>query len=373
MGKNIKRGLLKLIMGFSLIAGVGFGYVTLHPEFGGSFKGKRLQRMKRSEHYHEGHFENIDPPRAYDIGVNIDDVMGDQIRKPPALFPAIKPDFTNEPNRNLAAYWLGHATVLVEIEGVRVLTDPMLSEYAFPLQIVAPQRYNPPPIAMEELPKIDLAIISHDHYDHLDMKTIQHLAQEGTQFFVGLGVGAHLERWGIPSKQIHELDWWKYGDYKGLRITSTPARHYSGRRSMNNSTLWTSWVIKGEEHSFFHSGDSGYSSHFKEIGERLGPIDLSLIKIGDYGKDLGWQDIHMLPEDSVQAHKDIGGKIMLPIHWGTFALSNHDWDEPIKRTIQAAEQKNVRLVTPKLGEKFVLNEIFPSEYWWENLAPKASK
>lgn len=368
MKKNVKRGLLTGIITLSFLVGGGYAYFWVNPEFGGgSFKGKRLERMERSEQYKDGHFENTEPPRSYSIGVNIEDAMGEQVRTPPTTFPIIKPDFSKPPTRGLTAYWFGHATVLIELEGVRILTDPMLSEYAFPIKMVAPKRFNPPPISLEELPKIDIAIISHDHYDHLDMKTIQHLSKQGTQFFTGLGVGAHLQRWNVPSGQIHEMDWWQYGDYKGLRINCTPARHYSGRTSMDNSTLWTSWVIKGQEHSIFHSGDSGYSSHFKEIGEKLGPIDLSFIKIGDYGLDLGWQDIHMLPENSVQAHLDIKGSVMFPIHWGTFELSNHDWDEPIKRTRIAADEKPIRLVTPKLGEKYVFGEMFGNEDWWEEL------
>ena len=243
----------------------------------------------------------------------------------------------------------------------------MLSGEAFPLETIAPQRFNPSPIPIEELPMVDVAVISHDHYDHLDMKTIQQLAKGGTHFFVGLGVGAHLELWQVPAAQIHELDWWESKTHRGLTVHCTPARHYSGRRAMDNSTLWTSWVIKGEQHTIFHSGDTGYAHHFSEIGARLGPIDISFIKIGDYGLDLGWQDVHMVPEKSIQAHLDLKAAVLFPIHWGTFQLSNHDWDEPIRRAVDAAKKSKVTLLTPRLGERYTYGEEIPSEPWWESL------
>lgn len=341
--------------------------VMQNPEFGGSIEGERLTKVKKSANYEQDHFENKPPQKQADIWVSLKEMMGDQVRVPPKPFPLVAMNLDNPPSQGLEAYWLGHATVLIEMEGMRILTDPILSNEAFAVKMLAPTRNNPSPIPLEDLPPIDIAVISHDHYDHLDMKTVQHLAKNGTHFYVGLGVGAHLEKWQIPQKQIHEKDWWQKETLGGLEIHCTPARHYSGRRAMDNSTLWTSWVIKGKKHSIFHSGDTGYGKHFKEIGEKLGPINLSFIKIGDYGLDVGWRDIHMVPENSAKAHLDLGAEVMFPIHWGTFALSYHDWDEPIERAVKASEDNSIILVTPKLGEKFVFGGELLQQDWWRTL------
>jgi len=271
MNKIIKILLFLLLLTF---LGTGLGYLALssNPEFGGQIAKERQVVLKQSPQYSEEKFKNRPAQIDYDIWVNIEDFMGDQVRMPPGPFPMVIPNLTMPPSNGLIAYWLGHATVLVEMEGKRIITDPMLSEAAFPIQIIAPKRFSPPPIQMEDLPAIDIAIVSHDHYDHLDMRTIQHLSRTGTHFFVGLGVAVHLEKWEIPTDQIHELDWWDQVEFGDLSIHCTPARHYSGRTSMNNSTLWSSWVIKGSQNSIFHSGDSGYSPHFSEIGNRLGPL-----------------------------------------------------------------------------------------------------
>ncbi len=353
----------------ALFIGTGVLYLALsaNPEFGGEIAGDRLKRAQQSPQYSSDHFVNLPDPVPYSIWVNIQDFLGDQIRIPPGSFPSRKPDFTHQPSNGLVTYWLGHATVLVELEGKRILTDPMLSDAAFPVDMIAPKRFNPSPVKLTDLPSIDIATISHDHYDHLDMKTIQHLSTQGTHFYVGLGVGAHLEKWGIPTEQIHEMDWWDQLEQDGLQIHCTPARHYSGRTSMDNSTLWTSWVIKGKTHTIFHSGDSGFADHFSEIGKRFGPIDVSYIKIGDYGKDLGWQDIHMTPDKSIQAHQDVNGNTLFPIHWGTFQLSNHDWDEPIKWATTVANKKGVTMVTPMLGQPFIYGETFKNDAWWETI------
>ena len=368
----MKKILLRLLLIVTAILVLGVVYVNHYmsstPEFGGRIEGDRQKSLLLSPQYAGDHFHNSPAPIAYDIWTNLKDATGDQIRTPPGPFPIEKPTLDSTASQGLEAYWIGHSTVLVEMEGKRILTDPMLSDAAFPVDMIAPKRFNPPALTMDELPKIDIAIISHDHYDHLDMKTVQFLSAGGTHFFVGLGVGAHLRKWNIPTDFIHEMDWWETIKFKGLRINCTPARHYSGRKSMSNATLWTSWVVKGNDHTFFHSGDTGYEGHFKEIGERLGPIDISFIKIGDYGLDLGWQDIHMNPENSIKAHVDLGSAILFPIHWGTFQLSNHDWDEPINRATAAADKNNVTIVTPKLGEKVTFGEPFQNTRWWESIS-----
>ena len=366
MKKWIKISIIGVLTLTVALAGIAV-YVLSWPEFGGKSDGARLERMIQSEHYRDGRFFNTPDNLPFDLAANFKDMMGGQVRTPPARFPYEIPEFGTSIEPGLRAWWLGHASVLVEIDGIRVITDPMLPNYAFPVRLVAPKRHDPSPISRDNLPDIDIVTISHDHYDHLDMKTILALAERGAHFFVGLGIGAHLERWGVEKEQIHEMDGWETKDFKGMKIHCTPARHYSGRRSMDDSTLWASWLIEGPKHRIYHSGDSGYAPHFNEIGEKLGPIHIAFIKIGDYGGGKGWKDIHMVPENSIQAHKDLGAKVLFPIHWGTFELSNHGWDEPIKRAVTAAKKKEVNLVTPMLGQTYTFGPPFQSVAWWELL------
>jgi L-ascorbate metabolism protein UlaG (beta-lactamase superfamily) len=367
----MKRWLLRatvLLVVMLTIAFFAVRSIMNETEFGGQIDAIHLEQLSQSDQHNGAHFHNTPEPVPYSIWTNLKDMMGGQNRVPPGPFPALAPDVSGPAHDGLRVIWLGHATALIELEGKRILTDPMLTQHAFPVTSIAPSRFNPSPLPLQQLPTIDIAVISHDHYDHLDMKTVQHLAASGTHFYVGLGVGTHLQAWQVPAEQIHELDWWEQQSLHGLQIHCTPARHYSGRRSMDNSTLWSSWLIKGAKHSVYHSGDSGHGQHFEEIGQRLGAIDIALIKIGDYGLDLGWQDIHMLPERSIQAHQELGASVLFPIHWGTFKLSNHDWDEPIERAVAAADKAGVTIVTPKLGEAVVFGEPFVSEPWWQRLA-----
>lgn len=338
------------------------------PEFGGHAQGARLERMRRSPQFIDGRFQNIPPAndelalvqtfRLYSQG---------QVRTPPFPLPVIEVtprSLEAAPSGNLKAIWFGHASVLIEIEGVRIMADPVLSEAVSPVPAVyGPKRFHEPPIALQQLSHIDAVVISHDHYDHLDMKTVQRLAPQGTHFYVGLGVGAHLERWGVPAAQIHEMDWWETTELKGVRIACTPARHYSGRRRMDNSTLWASWMIRGANRSVYVSGDTGYAGHFGEIRQRFGDVDLTVMKVGAYGDT--WLDIHMDPEAAVQSHLDLGGKIMLPVHWGTFNLSYHAWDEPIYRTLKAAKDKGAQVITPRVGETFEFGQPFTNTAWYK--------
>lgn len=242
----------------------------------------------------------------------------------------------------------------------------MFAERVSPLPLVGPRRFHAPPIALADLPPIDAVLISHDHYDHLDMDTVRHLAQRGALFYVPLGIGAHLERWGVAPAQIEELEWWQERSVKNVRIVCTPTRHYSGRGLDNRgTTLWSSWSVVGAQHRFFYSGDTGYAKVFKEIGERFGPFDLAFIKIGAYGPGQAWTDIHMPPEQAVQVHRDVRGRRMFPVHWSTFNLAYHDWDEPIRRAVAEAGRAGVEWVTPRVGEEVDADRAFQSVRWWE--------
>jgi L-ascorbate metabolism protein UlaG (beta-lactamase superfamily) len=280
------KKLAKYVLGIvAFLALTSYGVFQL-PAFGGRFDGQRLERMQRSPEFIEGRFQNT-PPQKTDgsFWETIRLYRQGQIREPPFQIPviALSPEVLRTPaSQGLRAIWFGHSSVLVEIEGVRLMTDPVLSDVVSPVPI-GPERMHSPPIALAELSGIDAVLISHDHYDHLDMKTIQHLAAQGTLFYVGLGVGAHLERWQVAPALIQEMDWWESIELKNVRIHCTPSRHYSGRKRQDNSTLWASWVVKGPQRSLYFSGDTGYADHFRIIRERLGDTDLNLIKIGAYG------------------------------------------------------------------------------------------
>jgi L-ascorbate metabolism protein UlaG (beta-lactamase superfamily) len=343
------------------------------PAFGGEFEGERLTRMRQSPQFINGRFENM-PPYVSDMSIlgELKAYLGEQMREPTFAVPVVSmsgDDLARTAAPGLRTWWLGHASVLMEIDGVRILTDPVLSERASPFQFAGPARLHPVPLAMQQWKNIDAVVISHDHFDHLDMDTTRQLARGGTHFFVGLGIGAHLQRWDVPAAQIHEMDWWEQTVFKGVTIHCTPARHYSGRKSMDNSTLWASWMLKGPAHSAYYSGDTGYAPHLKAIRERLGAPDLALIKVGAYGDT--WLDIHMHPEAAVQSHKDLGAAVMLPVHWATFNLAYHDWAEPIIRTVAAASRLGVQVVTPRVGEKFEFGKPFENRDWYRPTASPA--
>ena len=350
-------------------------YLRNAPSFGGSVSGERLKRAQASPHYRDGEFVNTLPHPSLESGdvwgYFTEQFFGDQTRVPPSAIPlsVIPPaSIQTQPRPGLRAIWFGHSSVYVELDGLRLLIDPVFSDYASPFDGIGPKRFHPPPIAITDLPKIDAVIISHDHYDHLDMRMVQYLSSKGAQFFVPLGVGSHLDEWEVPEQQITELDWWESTEINGLTIVCTPAQHYSSRGIFDyKETLWSSWSVTGSKHRVFYSGDTGFSNHFQQIGERLGPFDLSLIKIGQYGPGASWIYSHMDPEHAIEAHLAVRARRMLPVSWGTFNIAFHDWDEPIERAVKAANEKNVELVTPRVGEVVIAGEPFSSGRWWEEV------
>jgi L-ascorbate metabolism protein UlaG (beta-lactamase superfamily) len=375
--KSKARGCLGLFVAvLAAAAGIALRSTEWLASLGGRVTGARLDRVRHSPEYRDGRFHNPEPTRMA-TGSYRDmarrQFFGKEQREPAGAIPVIQrtaADYAKPPASGLRATWIGWASVLIEIDGRIILTDPVWSERCSPSTLVGPKRFHPPPIALDQLPAVDLVLISHDHYDHLDMTVARFLGSRGTHFAVPLGIGAHLERWGIPLAQIHELDWNDSFDWKGLSVVSTPARHYSGRNPLhNNETLWTSWVVKGPKHRLFFSGDSGYSPRFAAIGAEHGPFDLTLIKIG--ASDPTWSEIHMTPEEAVQTHRDLRGRVMLPVHWGTFNLAFHAWRDPIDRAVAAAAKSGVQIVVPKPGE-FVepsIAKITP-EAWWDQLPPR---
>lgn len=262
-------------------------------------------------------------------------------------------------------YRLGHSTILLKLDGRYVLIDPVFSERASPLQWVGPKRFHPVPLELTQLPRIDAVVISHDHYDHLDEGSIRFLADRADYFFTPLGVGDHLRRWGIADDAIVEFGWWDEVELGTLTFAATPAQHFSGRGLFDrNKTLWASWVIQSPDANLFFSGDTGYFPGFREIGERYGPFDIAMVENGAYNP--AWRDIHMMPEDTLQAFKDLNARAMLPIHNSTFDLSLHAWYEPLERISALAMSNDVQLLTPVIGAPLDVTAPQPTFAWWQD-------
>ena len=334
-----------------------------------------MEMAQASPNYHDGEFVNTlphPPLESGDVwGYFEEQLFGDQIRVPPSAIPisAIPLESIQAlPAPGLRAIWLGHSSIYMELDGLRLLVDPVFSVYASPFNGIGPKRSHPPPIALTDLPRIDAVMISHDHYDHLDMQTVRHLSSMGAHFLVPLGVGSHLDEWEVPKSQITELDWWESTEIDGVTVTCTPAQHYSGRGIFDyKETFWSSWSIVGPKHRVFYSGDSGFSSHFQVIGDQIGPFDLSIIKIGQYGSGASWIYSHMDPEQAIDAHLAVRARRMLPVSWATFNIAFHDWDEPIRRVVKAANERNVNLVTPRVGDVVITVKPWRSDGWWEEV------
>lgn len=301
---------------------------------------------------------------------------GTEMRTPTCPLPIVADALsrlTTLPPTGLRITWLGHSTSLIEIDGATVLTDPQWSERASPSRWIGPRRFHPPPIPMASLPHVDAVVISHEHYDHLDMVTVRALAARGIPFHVALGVGGHLAAWGVPSEQLFEHDWWEPTTLdNGITIMSTPARHFTGRGvPFRVGTLWTSWAISGPKHRVYFSGDTGLTESFREIAKRAGPFDVALLEIGQYHED--WGDIHLGPKGALDAMALLGAKRLFPIHWSTFELAFHAWSEPAETLTQLAKDTNVPLLTPKLGEPIEPTNDPSTDAWWRALPPIASR
>jgi L-ascorbate metabolism protein UlaG (beta-lactamase superfamily) len=338
--------------------------------------GARLERIRHSPRYHDGAFHNEVPasiaPASSGPSIIRELARERQSRRPRRAVPIITPsaaDLAAAPAGGLRLSWLGHATALVELEGRRVLFDPVWSERVSPSQAVGPRRMHRVPMALDALPPLDAVVISHDHYDHLDMRTIRQLAalQPDVPFVLPLGVGAHLERWGVPASRIIELDWEERASIAGLELVATAARHFSGRRRPGeNTTLWASWVVAGPSRKVFYTGDSGYFDDYAKIGAAHGPFDLTLVQVGAYSPY--WPDIHMTPEEGVATHLAVRGQVLVPVHWATFNLSLHSWSEPVERILADAAAHDVRVAIPRPGELLDLDDLPTADPWWRAVA-----
>lgn len=348
--------------------------LNLHPVFGAAAKGDRLARIKRSPNQTNGRFHYLEPT---DVNTGMDVTkFGNLFRKgntiPDQPLPTIAVNaaaYDRLPAEELRITWFGHSTLLFEIGGKRILADPIFSQVPSPFSFMGQPRFeNTNAYQVSDLPEVDVILLSHDHYDHLDYSSILLLKERVDQFIVPLGVGAHLERWGVEVERITELDWWEQTDYAGIQLSCTPARHFSGRGLFNrHTTLWCSWAIRfGEYHNVFHGADSGYGVHFKQVGEKLGPFDFALLECGQYNEM--WAQIHAMPEQLINAWDDLNVRTIMPIHWGAFKLAMHGWTEPPERLLKAAGKRGERILTPLIGKRFSPYEVAENrQRWWREL------
>ena len=342
-------------------------FVLYAPVFGGSQSPESLERIKHSRNFVEDKFVNqlatSVSTRSPSTKTSIMDwVFQQDDKNPTEPLPSrfLHPDIFTEGK----FVWLGHSTLLMKINSVVIMTDPVFNR-ASPVPVIGSPFAVQNLISIDDLPAVDAVIISHDHYDHLDYQAIKVLLKRVDHFFVPLGVKAHLERWGVASTNISELDWYESEVYRGVRLTLAPARHFSGRGLWDrNSTLWGSWIISSQTLNVYFSGDSGYSDTFKTIGQRYGPFDIAFLENGAYNLD--WAQIHMMPEEVVQASIDLNARVLFPIHWSKFDLALHPWDEPAIRLTKEARNRAVAVATPLIGEAFDVNN-YPTTQWWELL------
>lgn len=332
--------------------------------------GDKLGKIRKSANYKNGQFQNLAETKMMVEGVSYFTLIKSILNKPPNLepqftLPSVKTSLTDIQIAEPVIIWFGHSSYLIRILEKNILVDPIFSERTSPFQFIGAKNYKGTDVfKAEDFPEIDVLILTHDHYDHLDYKGLVSLRPKIKKIYTALGVGSHLENWRFPSEMIQEYDWWESHEIlSGFELTSVPSRHFSGRLFSRNKTLWSAFILKAGGYNIFIGSDSGYGPHFKEIGRKFGPFDIALLENGQY--NWMWPNIHMMPEETVQAAIDLDTKVLMPVHWGKFTLSVHPWDEPIKRLSLRAKELNVKITTPMIGEPVILGISYPEKRWWE--------
>lgn len=341
------------------------------PLFGAKPKGARLKRMLTSPNYKNGAFQNLHHTPQLAEGVSFSSVLYNfffgksKSATPSQTIPSKKTDLKNLQKDENVVVWFGHSSYFIQADGKTLLADPVFSGNASPIGNVRAFKGSDA-YSADDMPEIDFLFISHDHWDHLDYDTVKRLKPKVKRVITGLGVGAHLERWGYSPDIITELDWYDAVSFNGFSFTATPARHFSGRDFKRNSTLFISAVWQTPSLKIYLGGDSGFDTHFESIGKQYGPFDLALLECGQYNH--AWHYIHMMPEETVTAARQLGAKTLFPVHWGKFALALHSWDEPVQRVVAAAEKQQQPFITPMIGEKVFIDKENNTHAWWESVS-----
>ncbi|WP_420151182.1 MBL fold metallo-hydrolase [Spirosoma sp.] len=365
----MKRSKTTMILTLLILGLAAAVYIFLQQSvFGSNPTATRLERILRSPHYQNGAFQNLEQTAVMRQDASYRDMFNDFFNKPkdnvpPRPLPSVRTDLKTLADDKPTIVWFGHSSYLIKSKGVTILVDPVFSGYASPVAVWGKAYEGSNVYSVEDMPEIDMLVLSHDHYDHLDYKTISQLIPKVKKFYTALGVGAHLERWGARADQIVELDWWEGQNVSpDISLTAVPARHFSGRSLSRGKTLWAAFALKLHGYSLFLGGDSGYGKHFQAIGDKYGPFDLAILECGQYGKD--WPNIHMMPEEIPTAAHELKAQTVLPVHWAKFSLAYHAWNEPIQRLMKVATEKGLNVTTPKIGEPLIISSSYPKNSWW---------
>lgn len=366
----VKAGIIFIFIVASLLAAAVL-FLKLWPAFGGRASAedrenyaRRAQNYRDGKFYNDGDFEIVRKTEKKD-----ENILSNKGVRPEGELPAQEPSFGRALGTDeVQITWFGHSSLLLQMHGKNILIDPVFSERSSPVSFVGSRRFSDAPVKVDELPQIDFLVLSHDHYDHLDYNVIKEIDRKVKQYVVPLGVENHLERWNIEKKKIQNMAWWEEITVGGLTIGCTPARHYSGRSLDDQfATLWASWVFQDEYHKVYESGDSGYGGQYEQIHDKYGDFDFILTDCAQY--DVNWPEVHMFPEEAVQAAQTLGAGVAMPIHWGAFALANHAWDDSVERFVAAGEKAGLQIVTPQLGETMSLESAGAyTERWWKNIS-----
>ncbi|MCR5799343.1 MAG: MBL fold metallo-hydrolase [Lachnospiraceae bacterium] len=337
------------------------------PSFGGQSSSKdEKDYAARSAVFENGKFGDLMGSFSGDE-VSYPNTVSDKGATPTDPIPVRKPSFDEADPEDVSITWMGHSTVLIQMSGKNILIDPIFSDRSSPVGFAGPKRFSEPPVTFEELPKLDYILITHDHFDHLDMAAIKQLDEKTDRFLVPLGIENDLERWGVPADKIIAVAWWESEKTDDLEIVCAPSKHYSMRNMMDrNETLWCSWIFVNDSCRIYDTGDTGYGDHFKEIYKRYGSFDLVLSDGAQYNSQ--WANVHMFPEQEAQAMEDMHSTVVWPVHWAAYSLAPHAWDDPAERIVTAGEEKGLDVVTPYIGETVKLSEISDhKERWWKDI------